>query len=329
MGSFSKENVLTAIKNVFNIDRRFNEEEFSAAAETLAEMISDNASSGDGYSYLANVSQTGTSAPFVIAQITNTFTTTPTFTYKSVGCYRITFGQDNWLNTYGHFNNGVCVSAGSSAVIGTFAMAAESASSVLLFTYNNSSVSANNILNNTALKISQGRVGSITNYLDVRDIVGNTQRLEFGRALYATDGYDNNLGEYELPPVNPAGNFDARLMPASSFLTGGVSFMQGSLKDYRDIQTVIPTSEYRFKFQFGDTRTINPDGARSDPAFPFSVSGEGVNVRFILSPLVQRVRIQDIVTGSLFDRTLTASGTANLSGNVLGFNQYKFTVTYF
>lgn len=313
MGSFSKETVSQALRAFVNVDKSFYPEDWENAVSVLSEIICDNASSGEGYSYLANVSQTGTAAPFVVTQITNTFPTTPTFTYKSVGNYRITFSNNCWLNNYGYFNSGVCVSAGSSAIIGSFAMAAESASSVLLFTYNNSSVSANNVLNNTQIKISQTRISDINNTVVISDIHGNTKTLEFGRALYASDGLDGNLGENELPPYPPSGAFDARFLAASGYLHNG------SWRDYRNIQSPNPTSEYRIRYQPGS----------SDPGttkyFPTPSSGN-VNINLTLNPLVQSIRIQDIITGTIFDRTIVSSGTATLSGNL---DTYKFTVTYF
>lgn len=327
MGSYSKETISEALKDFLNIDKNFNQDSWNRAVDTLTEIICDNASSGDGYSYVANVSQTGNTAPFVVTQITNTFPTTPIYTYKSVGNYRITFREDNWLNTYGYFNSGFCISSGSSAIIGSFAMAADSASSILLFTYNNSSVSANNILNNTQLKIGQGRVWSIINTLEVKDAFGNVNPMFFGRQMNATDGLDVNLGENELPPYPPSGAYDCRFLPVTS-----VPIHNGSYNDYRNIQTSNPTSEYKFRFQFGNTNPLGAGASKSgtDPAFPNSnVNEQSVNIRLTLDPLVRSIRIQDVITGSFFDKTLTASGTANLSGNILGFNKYKLTVTYF
>lgn len=64
--------------------------------------------------------------------------------------------------------------------------------------------------------------------------------LTFGQDYLATDGIDPELGEYELPPVPPAGVFDARYQ-----LPGGV----GSPVDIRSFQGEEPT--WVIKFQAG------------------------------------------------------------------------------
>jgi hypothetical protein len=62
-------------------------------------------------------------------------------------------------------------------------------------------------------------------YLHVSDTAGNSERLEYGVAQGATEGLDSIEFENELPPVPPAGTFDARwIIPNSN----------GSLLNYQD-----------------------------------------------------------------------------------------------
>jgi len=62
--------------------------------------------------------------------------------------------------------------------------------------------------------------------LRVQDNAGVGVTLEFGTAHGATDGIDPQYGEEELPPVPPAGAFDARWQIVST---------QGSLRDVREV----------------------------------------------------------------------------------------------
>jgi len=61
--------------------------------------------------------------------------------------------------------------------------------------------------------------------LRVQDNAGVGVTLEFGTAAGATDGIDPEYGEEELPPVPPAGAFDARWQIAGT---------EGSLRDVRE-----------------------------------------------------------------------------------------------
>jgi Secretion system C-terminal sorting domain len=78
--------------------------------------------------------------------------------------------------------------------------------------------------------------------LTVRDAGSNTATLTIGQGANATNDLDTDCGEAELPPVPPAGTFDARLVLP-------VSPVKASLKDYRnDSETAI---NWRITFQPG------------------------------------------------------------------------------
>ncbi len=61
--------------------------------------------------------------------------------------------------------------------------------------------------------------------LKISDAAGTNDSLILGEDGRATDGFDASLGEYELPPVPPAGAFDVRWI---------VSGVEGLKLDYRD-----------------------------------------------------------------------------------------------
>jgi len=83
--------------------------------------------------------------------------------------------------------------------------------------------------------------------LTVRDTGNNTETLTFGQAPSATNDLDTGCGEADLPPVPPAGVFDARFeLP--------VSPIKASLKDYRnDSEQAI---DWRARFQAGTSGAI-------------------------------------------------------------------------
>ena len=77
-----------------------------------------------------------------------------------------------------------------------------------------------------------------------------SQILNFGLDPSATEGIDAALGEYELPPLPPAGVFDARfLLPAN--------YLKGSLSDYRlGSDATKGDRTYRIQYQVGTGSTI-------------------------------------------------------------------------
>jgi hypothetical protein len=88
--------------------------------------------------------------------------------------------------------------------------------------------------------------------LTVTDGVTN-QELRFGIDPTATDGFDNALSESELPPVPPAGVFDARFIGTDISKPLG----QGTLKDYRTGTAVGDTTHtYEISYQLGSGTAI-------------------------------------------------------------------------
>jgi hypothetical protein len=84
--------------------------------------------------------------------------------------------------------------------------------------------------------------------ITISDNASHSQILYIGLDPLATDTYDLDLGEADLPPAPPEGSFDARLV----FPAGGYNSSETSLKDYRG--AVLPysgTKDYRTKFQIG------------------------------------------------------------------------------
>jgi hypothetical protein len=73
----------------------------------------------------------------------------------------------------------------------------------------------------------------------------SARTLHFGLAPEATDAQDRLLGEFEVPPLPPAGAFEAR------FTTNHLgNDLQGQWSDYRQGTTLVSTrSLYRLKFQ--------------------------------------------------------------------------------
>lgn len=77
----------------------------------------------------------------------------------------------------------------------------------------------------------------------------DVQELRFGLAPKATDGIDAELGEAELPPIPPAGVFDARFIGTDI----GISQLgQGTAKDYRTGNAVFSgTKTHELSYQVG------------------------------------------------------------------------------
>lgn len=110
--------------------------------------------------------------------------------------------------------------------------------------------------------------------LAVRDAGNNSATLAIGQGASATNDIDAACGEAELPPIPPAGTFDARLeLP--------VSPVKASLKDFRnDSETAI---NWRIKFQSGTAGNIvfswNPaDFSAGSFALKDEITGALVNV---------------------------------------------------
>ncbi|HVO75143.1 MAG TPA: choice-of-anchor D domain-containing protein [Ignavibacteriaceae bacterium] len=153
-----------------------------------------------------------------------------------------------------------------------------------------------------AVSMSFGQSINIPITLD--DGAGSSQILNFGLDLSATDTLDSGLGEADLPPAPPAGTFDARfVLPANGF-NGTFS----SWKDYRPATgpNFTGSREHRLKYQPG--------------------TGTVINISYNLPSYVS-VILQDILTGSIINQTLTGTGSYQVT-NPSGFTALKFTANY-
>ncbi len=99
--------------------------------------------------------------------------------------------------------------------------------------------------------------------LKVSDNAGGEQMLYFGLDPGATDSLDAGLGERELPPMPPAGIFDARFVGEDIALT---KLGQGTYRDYRQGGLAFAgsvTHELRYQYGSGSEIIISwnlPDG---------------------------------------------------------------------
>lgn len=135
-------------------------------------------------------------------------------------------------------------------------------------------------------------------------ISGDT--LRFGLDPTATNGIDILLNENELPPLPPSGIFDARF--TGSGLTPPVPIGNGLKNDYREGSSGYSgEKKHRIKYQTG--------------------SGSVILINWWNLPSEISIRIQDVITGSLIDTTITGSGSYRIT-NPLGFSSLYITVIY-
>ncbi|MBI2418365.1 MAG: hypothetical protein HYV28_10785 [Ignavibacteriales bacterium] len=133
--------------------------------------------------------------------------------------------------------------------------------------------------------------------------VPNSLVLYYGLDTTATDGIDLNLGESELPPMPPSGNFEVRLFLPS--FTGSLA----SLSDYRyGTSAQSGTYEYRLRYQKHATAT-------------------NITVTWNMPAGVTGV-LKDVATnGVVINKTMTGSSSYTVA-NPNSFNQLKMFITY-
>ncbi len=137
--------------------------------------------------------------------------------------------------------------------------------------------------------------GSVIIPITVTDDSSSTS-LTIGLDASATDGIDYALGEAPLPPVPPAGVFDARLIIPN----GDASF-----KDYRQgTDSSTAAIVYHIQYQLG--------------------SGKKFSLSWNL-PAKDTARLQDEITGALIDVPMVGSGNYTLG---LAVTNLKITVNY-
>jgi hypothetical protein len=152
--------------------------------------------------------------------------------------------------------------------------------------------------------VQTGSAASVSQALTINDNGGMSKILTFGLDPAATNGIDTALGEAQLPPMPPAGVFDARFVGDD---IPGIALGQGSWHDYRqgDQHSIgMWTHELRYQTAQGRTITVNW-------SFPSHISG----------------RLQDIITGTLIDVTMAGTGSYTIA-NPSAFNKLKMTVSY-
>ena len=140
---------------------------------------------------------------------------------------------------------------------------------------------------------------------NVYDNAGGEKVLYFGIDTTATDTIDFHLGESNLPPVPPAGAFDARwILPKNDF--------SGTLSSWFDFRNTpgfpfTDTLEHRLKYQAksdADTMIFSWN-------FPPEVTG----------------LLQDLITGTLVNQPLSDSGIFAMT-NFAVLNQLKLIIYY-
>lgn len=141
--------------------------------------------------------------------------------------------------------------------------------------------------------------------LTITDEVATERVLQFGVDRFASDGIDLTLNEGELPPMPPAGNFEARfILPENNF--------SGSLSSYVDYRTALENPftgdvVYRLHYQK-------------------SASANSITIRYNLPAKVTGV-LKDIVTGTLINVAISGTGEYKVT-NPASFNKLRFEVHY-
>ncbi|MGB9665216.1 MAG: choice-of-anchor J domain-containing protein [Ignavibacteria bacterium] len=135
------------------------------------------------------------------------------------------------------------------------------------------------------------------------------QSLRMGLDPTATDGIDPNLGEYELPPIPPATVFDARLIGSD---IGIPQLGNGTYKDFRQGTNQFNGQKiHELKYQVSQVAKLNGKPITLYWDLPSNVTG----------------RLQDLVTGSNIDVTMTGQGSYTVENPSL-YDKLKVTYTY-
>jgi hypothetical protein len=140
--------------------------------------------------------------------------------------------------------------------------------------------------------------------LIVNNDIGNSSVLEVGLDSLASDDFDYQFGEANLPPLPPPTAWDTRLLlPEGSF-----SGVKSSFKDYRNAPSFPFTGskEHRIQYQVGTGTTVTINWN-----FPPQITG----------------LLQDIITGTLINAPMVDSGSYTVAQPTI-FNKLKLTVNY-
>jgi hypothetical protein len=138
----------------------------------------------------------------------------------------------------------------------------------------------------------------------VSNDIGSSTVLEFGLDSLATDDFDFQFGEANLPPLPPATAWDTRMLLPE----GGFSGVKSSFKDYRNVPSFPFTGdkEHRIQYQVGTGTTV-----KIQWNFPSAITG----------------LLQDIIIGTLINVPMIDSGSFTVT-NPAVFNKLKMTISY-
>jgi hypothetical protein len=144
---------------------------------------------------------------------------------------------------------------------------------------------------------------SVDLLLEVRESAGRSQTLHFGLGSEATDSLDTILGETELPPLPPAGAFDARFVGHDI----GINLGQGTLRDFRR----------------GDGSTM--DTCIHEVAYQVG-TGASLTLSWDLPGWIKG-RLQDFLTGTIVDTVMRGQGSYTVT-NPGALSRLRMTVHY-
>lgn len=131
----------------------------------------------------------------------------------------------------------------------------------------------------------------------------NSKTLIIGVDTSATDGIDMQLGEYQIPPMPPAGVFDARLNLPDPTISSFIDYRQGGVYGGFNRE-----HELQYQMGFGDSIIINYDFGPFDSS---QIKGQ----------------LQDIATGQIINVIIFGTGSFTVP-NPSVFNKLKLTIFY-
>lgn len=149
---------------------------------------------------------------------------------------------------------------------------------------------------------------SITAYsttIVVTDDVSPVKNLTLGLDQTATDEIDLSLGESELPPMPPSGNFEARfILPQNSF--------SGSLNSWTDFRNAVEnpyTGQKTFRLHYQKTAAATYIIVKWN--LPSNITGT----------------LKDIVTGTLVNASMSGTGEFKVT-NPASFNKLDMVLDF-
>ncbi|MBI5727828.1 MAG: T9SS type A sorting domain-containing protein [Ignavibacteriales bacterium] len=152
---------------------------------------------------------------------------------------------------------------------------------------------------------SQKSITAYSTTIVVTDDVSPAKNLILGLDQTATDEIDLALGESELPPMPPSGNFEARfILPQNSF--------SGSLNSWSDFRNAAEnpyTGQKTFRLHF--QKTAAATYVLIKWSLPSNITGT----------------LKDIVTGTLVNAAMSGTGELKVT-NPASFNKLAMTLDF-